>query len=665
MPHELRQVPASMVASGRRLAEVRINASGTLVGWVQRSATGASPAELVIRRLGLSGVGDGPEEVVSHLGIATPHPDGGGAWCWAGQASVVLVTTDGSVHRVSVESGRSEELVVAPQGRWLWSPCVSPDGQWLAWVSESDRDARLEAVRLFPVGSGTAISGVLAVDVGDADFVVDPSFGADGLLAWHAWQVPHMPWDQGWIGVAQCVEDPAGYRVVSGPRLGAGAVGQPRWRGNDLAWIDDDIAHDIAHDIDHDVAEPRHGLDPSDSHVRHSIEPVRTARWMRVTPTSAGLELSEASGRWNDDVEHGGPTWGAGQRTIAWDPRPTAERLLVERNEAGFGRLTIESHAGRQQLGRGVHRSVDWAIGPEGQDRIVAIRQGATTPTSVVLYESVADDPGRFERRTMAIGPVVGWHTYAAVEPDLMSWTASDGATIFGRLYRPSGASQVEALRTIVSIHGGPTDQSRVTWNPRYVAYLAAGWQVFVPDHRGSTGWGRDYQQAMNTRWGELDVSDTLAGVDYLVGSGLADANRVVVMGGSAGGFTTLLLLAHHPTQFAAGVALYPVTDLARLDETTHRFEAHYTQILVGPPSGYQARSPIAWADRIRGPLLLLHGTQDPVVGVEQSVALADRIRVAGGTVELVTYEGEVHSWKRAETTADEHRRVMELLKTL
>jgi acetyl esterase/lipase len=653
-------IPESMLAAGRRLCEVRINPEGTVVGWVQRTAT-ASTAELVIRRLGHRDQphqrGDGPEEVVTPAGISTPHPDGGGAWCWAGNESVVLVGGDGSLQRVSLAMGEVELLVTAQPGRFLWSPSVSPDGQWLAWVSESEHDARIEVLSL-----DTPVGDVQLVDTENASFVMDPTFGANGLLAWHAWHVPDMPWDEGWIGLAQCVKDEQGYRVVAGPRVGAGAVGQPRWRGNDLAWIDDgDSSH-----------------------------PFRTARWVTLVAGDNGIALTEAGGRWIDDVEHGGPTWGAGQRTIAWDPRPGSDRVLVERNEAGFGRLTIQSgsqpsgtqqsgtqpsgtqpsgtqQTGSQQLGRGVHRSVDWAVGPDGNDRVVAIRQGATTPTSVVLYEAIVGESGKFERRRLAVGPVAGWDTHAVVEPESISWRAPDGALVRGRLYRPGPASDPssESCPTVVSIHGGPTDQTRVGWNPRYVAYLAAGWQVFVPDHRGSTGWGRDYQQAMNTRWGDLDVSDVVSGVDHLVAQGLVDAKRVVVMGGSAGGFTALLLLAHHPNRFCGGVALYPVTDLARLDETTHRFEAHYTPLLVGPASRYSERSPINWAQHIAGPLLLLHGTADPVVGVDQSIALAERIRLAGGQVELVTYEGEGHSWKRAETTADEHRRVMEFLSSL
>ena len=137
-------------------------------------------------------------------------------------------------------------------------------------------------------------------------------------------------------------------------------------------------------------------------------------------------------------------------------------------------------------------------------------------------------------------------------------------------------------------------------------------------------------------------------------------------MGGSAGGLTVLRVLADHPGLCAAGVALYPVCDLLDLAATTHRYEAHYTHHLIGPLPGsedeHRSRSPLFQADRIRDPLLLLHGTDDMVVPAAQSAALAEAVRAAGGTVELHEYEGEGHGWSRPATTEDELERVSAFL---
>ena len=99
----------------------------------------------------------------------------------------------------------------------------------------------------------------------------------------------------------------------------------------------------------------------------------------------------------------------------------------------------------------------------------------------------------------------------------------------------------------VVWVHGGPTGQWPVTFNPRIAYFVGRGWAVLVPDHRGSTGFGRAYTQAMRGRWGELDTADVAAGIRHAGAQGWCDPRRVAIMGGSAGGFTVLNVLAHHP----------------------------------------------------------------------------------------------------------------------
>jgi dipeptidyl aminopeptidase/acylaminoacyl peptidase len=148
---------------------------------------------------------------------------------------------------------------------------------------------------------------------------------------------------------------------------------------------------------------------------------------------------------------------------------------------------------------------------------------------------------------------------------------------------------------------------------------------------------------------------------------GWADPRRMVPIGGSAGGFTVLLLLALHPELCAAGVDLYGVADLLELDETTHRFEAHYLYGVVGPlpeaVSRYRERSPVNVADRIRSPLLILQGSADKVVPPAQSLAVAEAARAGGGVVEHHVYEGEGHGWSRPETVVDELERTESFLR--
>ena len=171
----------------------------------------------------------------------------------------------------------------------------------------------------------------------------------------------------------------------------------------------------------------------------------------------------------------------------------------------------------------------------------------------------------------------------------------------------------------------------------------------------------------MRGRWGDLDTSDVAAGLRAAAERGWADPKRMVVMGGSAGGFTVLNVLAHHPDLCAAGVDLYGVADLLELDETTHRFEKHYLHSIVGPlPDAvdqYRSHSPVSVVEQITAPLLILQGDADVVVPPAQSQLIADRLRDLGRTVELHFYEGEGHGWARPDTVIDELERTEDFLR--
>ena len=654
---------AAMVAMGRRLAEVRLRPDGEAVGWVQRSG---GPAELVVASLSTSLPGGseltvGPHTVVAMLPpIVAPHPSGGGAWCWLPDGSAVVYAGRTSLCLALADGGPIRTIVRAGEGRQLWSPVVDPNGTLLAYIDEGESDAFIAVTALSSLAAGAdgaASTGPLRVSLPeDRAFVLDPEWGADGLLAWHAWAVPAMPWDHSRVDMAHIVCVPredthgsTGLAVTARGAITGGRLGQPRWCGSRLSWIDDASGFAVV----------------TTGHVRIDGDTLVVDGVCSIT----------------DTAEHSGPTWGPGQRTTAWSLDGSS--VAFERNEAGFGRLCVavpgavqtgDAFSGRP-IGRGVHGSLSWAVTADGDERLAAVRQGATTPGQVVVYDrpgnlsSLAKSGGGenpWRRTIVARSAVAGWERVALVEPIEVAAPAADGTMIPGRLYRPevAGGDRITGpLPTIVAIHGGPTDQTRVEWNPRFAAYLAAGWQVLVVDHRGSTGWGRAHQQAMNEQWGVLDVSDTVALLLSLIVSGRVDPATVVASGGSAGGFTVLSLLIAHPDLFAGGIALYPVTDLIALDASTHRFEAHYQRILIGArpqhERRYTDRSPLHGAARIRVPLLLFHGTDDKVVDVAQSDALA---ALLAGNGEYVRFEGEGHGWNKPETTAAEHEKVMEFL---
>ena len=343
------------------------------------------------------------------------------------------------------------------------------------------------------------------------------------------------------------------------------------------------------------------------------------------------------------------PAWSPGQRSFAWSPDGT--ELAWCRNESGFGRLVIGAPGRKsaRELSRGWHRDLSW-----GEAGIACVRSGAVTPAQVVVL--AANGSGR---RAIARGPVAGFERTGLVEPRPVMWK-SGSAAVHGLLWR--SAETRAALPVVVHVHGGPTGQALADWNPRVQWLVQQGYAVLQPNHRGSSGYGVAYRNALDGRWGELDVADVVAGIKHAIKEGWAVPGRVALMGASAGGFTALNVAAQHPDLVAAVIALYPVTDLLDLAATTHRFESGDLSRLVGrlpdARDAYVARSPITHAARVRAPVLLLQGDEDRVVNAERTAAFAGALRDAGVVVDYHVYAGEGHGWRRAATVADELARI-------
>jgi dipeptidyl aminopeptidase/acylaminoacyl peptidase len=598
-------VTAAMVARSRGLSGPRFSPGGRRLAWVE---TVAGRADIVVAP------GDGSTPAVVITADAAPAPFGG--FTWAGPDTVVYAASDGRLVAVAASGGPLRVLSADGQAA---APAATADGARIAFVLE--RDDRCDIAVVPTDGSAWPVR----LSTG-ADWAFDPAWSPDGgRLTWHEWDFPDMPWDASRI-VVRPVDGlaPAGPpAVVAGGGNGGVACGQPRFSpaGDALGYVCDETG------------------------------------WMNVwiaDPDGKGARPVV-----DEPFEHAEPTWGAGQRSWAWAPAG-APAVALCRNEGGFGRLVVAPIGGdARAVGKGWHHFLDWS-----RSGIAAIRQGGVTPPSVVVSDPAA--PG--SRRLLATAAPGALVAAGPVEPDPVSWTGEDGGTVHGLLYRPghSALGPGTAPPMIVYVHGGPTGSSAVTWWPRHQFWVARGWAVLAPNYRGSTGYGRAYTQALTGRWGEIDVADVAAGVRHAGASGWCDPNRVAIDGGSAGGFTLLLLCARYPGLVRAGVDRYGVADLFDLAETTHRYESRYLDKVVGPLPGaaalYRDRSPVNHAAEITVPLLVLQGDRDKTVPKAQADAMVEAVRRAGGTVEYHVYEGEGHGWSKPETVADELERAERFL---
>jgi dipeptidyl aminopeptidase/acylaminoacyl peptidase len=603
-------ISAAMIARSRRPAEPRWSPGGGRLGWLDAFD---GRIDLVIAPYD---VGEPPYVVTSDLAVTPVGGYGGGGWAWASDDEVVVAAADGRLVVLRADGGGL--VRVLSRDGIASAPAVAPGGRVVAFTLERDDACDLAVVALDGSGWPARVS--------HADFARDATWAPDGAtVAWHEWDLPAMPWESSRVAMA-----PVGADGTIGPtRVIAGgdgtAVGQPRWSpdGTRFSYVTD------------------------------------ASGWTNIVVGRADGSRATALRVEHDD--HAPPAWGPGLRTFAWSPDGAA--IAYARNERGFGRLVRAARRGTAsaELAKGFHNGLDWS----GRG-IVAVRSGAVTPPQVVVI-----DPKDGTRRALARGASGGFEVGGLVEPTAVRWR-SRGATVHGLLYRPerdriSGGGRRGAKPPLfVLIHGGPTEQALADWSPRVAYWVSRGWAVLAPNYRGSTGYGRAYQDALDEQWGVHDVDDVAAGIRYAVTQGWCDPSKVVVMGGSAGGFTTLLVCARYGRLVRAGVSLCGVADLFDLAATTHRFESRYLDSLVGAlprcAARYRDRSPIAHAASITVPMLVLQGRDDKVVPLAQADAMVAAMRGAGGEVEYQVYDGEGHGFRRLANVIDEYERTERFL---
>ncbi|MCS6937584.1 MAG: prolyl oligopeptidase family serine peptidase, partial [Candidatus Bipolaricaulota bacterium] len=229
--------------------------------------------------------------------------------------------------------------------------------------------------------------------------------------------------------------------------------------------------------------------------------------------------------------------------------------------------------------------------------------------------------------------------------------------TAFGFYYPPHNrdfrAPEGEKPPLLVLSHGGPTGATAASFNVGIQFWTSRGIAVMDVNYGGSTGFGRAYRQRLDGQWGIVDVDDCCNAAMYLAARGLADPERLIIAGGSAGGYTTLAALTFRNV-FKVGASYFGVSDLEALARDTHKFESRYLDRLVGPyPERvdiYRERSPIHHIERLNCPVIFLQGLEDKVVPPDQSERMAAALRAKGIPVAYLAFEGEQHGFRKAET---------------
>jgi dipeptidyl aminopeptidase/acylaminoacyl peptidase len=346
--------------------------------------------------------------------------------------------------------------------------------------------------------------------------------------------------------------------------------------------------------------------------------------------------------------EIGRPDWVPGLVAARW-AQDGSSILAVRRHQGRDTLLSISWPKRSVSEIKTAWTEMEW-LQAHGSGVVLVGSNPATPPTLCTLELNGLSPIAR------AAGSVGIVDSAALAEAEVISWKTPGELPVWGIFYR-AGASGRQNRPLIVFVHGGPTSEKALGWDAQAQYFATRGWHYLAVNYRGSTGYGREYQELLRGQWGVVDVQDACDGASHLVQLGLADSQRLVIAGASAGGYTTLMALTQNPDFWAAGISLFGIGNLYDLKQGSHRFEVNYEEFLIGklPEKGplWKERSPLRQAQKVRAPVLLFHGAEDKAVPLQQSVDFAGAVRRAGGIAELATYDGEGHGFQKEATRRD------------
>jgi dipeptidyl aminopeptidase/acylaminoacyl peptidase len=255
------------------------------------------------------------------------------------------------------------------------------------------------------------------------------------------------------------------------------------------------------------------------------------------------------------------------------------------------------------------------------------------------------------------------------VVPTHVRFKSYDGIEIPGLLYKPYQASRRRRASAIVMVHGGPGGQANVGYFALTQALVNHGYVVFDVNNRGSSGYGKTFFRMDDKRHGEADLGDVVASRGLLIGTGYVDSARIGVLGGSYGGYMTLAALTLQPDAFKVGVDLFGISNWVRtLNSIPPWWEAFRRALYeeLGDPATDSARlhriSPMFNADKIRVPLMVLQGANDPRVLKVESDEIVAAARAKGVPVEYVVFPDEGHGFNKKENEIQGYTAVLMFL---
>ncbi len=550
------------------------------------------------------------------LCVAVHHEPDGDAVCFSNFA-------DQRVYRV-LPGETPVPITPPPPSPRAWryaAPILTSDGGHLLAVRERHQDPDVPSA----VVNDVVVIGTGGVDaprplLSGHDFYSHLALSPDGeRICWVSWDHPRMPWD-----------------------------GTELWEGElDVEKARVHGAHRVAGGATESVTQPKYAPDGTLHYVSD-----RTGWWNLYAASPDGTADRALAPM---EAELGAPDFVVGISSYALLRDGTVLATWRRSGSSGVGVLPRGADT-FDQLDTGFSYVSELHGAGDGSSAVAVAGSGSLAPCVVRIVPEEARPGSAPEigilRRSRDDAVDAGYLSMA--EP--IDFPVEGGNVAHALYYAPTNrdfsAPDGELPPLIVNVHGGPTSAAVPVLNYSVQFWTSRGFALVDVNYGGSSGYGRAYRERLRGQWGVVDLHDCMAAARHLVAAGRVDGRRLLIHGGSAGGYTALCAAAFSDA-FAAAASYYGIADLVALAKETHKFESHYTDGLLGPwreaADVYRSRSPVRHMDALRTPLIVFQGLEDAIVPPEQSEMMVAALRDNGVPHAYVVYEGEQHGFRKAE----------------
>jgi dipeptidyl aminopeptidase/acylaminoacyl peptidase len=586
---------------------------------------------------------------------------GGTSWSPDGKTIAFVSNMSGrnNIWLVPAEGGWPTQLTISDQRQS--APAWSPDGKWIAFQSDYDGDEQWDIFIVSPK-TGHLVNLTNTREIAELGPVWSPD---SRYLAYEVKPKTSSVYE---IDVFDMLMRKVKHITTDTPKdkYNAGPV----W-SHDGKWIAYTQSQAKGTDSNIFVAEVASGkstlLTPHDGEQLYTVNDFSTDGKKLLITSNAGngydnvglLDIASKKISWltRDKWEISGGGFSQDGKRVTWTANIDGNTDIYLHDLASGKTASLPLPKGVNGLG-----GSETSFTKDGT-RLLYYHNGPNAPNDVWVHNLASGKSLQVTHSLMA-----GVRAEDMVEPALVHYPSKDGKwTISAFVYVPYNLPRNGQHPAIVYVHGGPTAQTVNLFN-RFIQFAAnQGYIVIAPNYRGSTGYGKEFQHANLFDMGGGDLHDVLAAAEWVKQTGYVDPKKLIVMGGSYGGYMSMMAVTKAPEVWAAGVPIVPFvnyfTEIENEDPVLREMDLATMGDPVKDKALFEDRSPIFFIDKIKAPLLLLAGGNDPRCPKEEAQQVIEAVKKNGGLAELKVYENEGHGFARVENQIDAYKRVGDFLK--